>query len=405
LAAVGVIVGLVLAAVGSAGASPTTGPAIVPESPADGAVLPAGDEAIPVAFSCPVFAYEEGELIETITEENEEEEIEIVEEIFGPPALGSAENYGIHYSVSSAVGAGGQLGTTGFEEPGEGEAEYVKGTVGQCTSEIELPKKPLPASFYEGRIYWQVYRESAIAADEVEVGPVRSIVVMPHVEEAELSFREQVFAGYLTKVTLTYEAELLGTTVQLQELEGGAWKTIAEQPGNNDGENAFFVKLPKAGRKVLRGLVIGGGGSKEIGLEAVAKAVRKPTKARTTSAGDDGSYVAANKKEQEESPIEFKVSGGGTKLHNLNLEVETSCKGPTPAQDVTIEFDAHLGSAKIAPDGTITGFAVSKGTEAWTVTLNGSLFEGRFQGEATTSYATCSGSRTIDAVLKKPTKK
>ncbi len=403
LAAVGLIVGLVFAAVGSAGASPAKPPAIAPESPAEGATLQAGDEAITVSYACPQFPYEEGELIETIEEENEEtEEIEVVEEIFGPPVVGGAEQYAIHYSTSPTVNAKGQLGTTGFEEPGEEEAEYVKGTFGQCTSEFELPKKPLPASFYEGRIYWQVQRESELAADGVEVGPVRSFVVLPHVEEAELSFREQVFAGYLTKVTLTYEAELLGTTIQLQAFEGGAWKTIAEQPGNNNGENVFFVKMPKAGRHVIRGLVVDG--AKQIGIEATAKVVRKPGKGRTTSAADDGSYVASSKKEQEESPIEFKVSGGGTKLHGLSLEVETSCKGPTPAQNVTIEFMAHLGSAQIAPDGTVTGFVVGKGKEAWTVTLNGNLFEGRFQGEVTTAYGTCSGFRTIDAVLKKSAK-
>ena len=37
----------------------------------------------------------------------------------------------------------------------------------------------------------------------------------------------------------------------------------------------------------------------------------------------------------------------------------------------------------------------------WTVTLNGSIFQGRFQGELSISHANCTGYRTIDAILKR----
>jgi hypothetical protein len=413
LAAAAALLVLVLE-VGSAGAAPAASPAIVPQSPPEGAGVAASSEPLTVAFSCPSFVYEEGELIEPEEpeepEEEEEEEGEGEEEVeppapvFGPPVIGGSEEYGVHFSTALVVNGAGQLPTTPFGEAGEGSAEAIKGSNGLCESEIELPKAPNPATLYEGKIYWQPYRESAVSADGVEVGPVSSFVVYPHIEEPELTFREQIFAGYLTQVGLGYEAELGGAVVQLQIFEGSAWKTIAEAPGSNRGENSFFIKVKQAGHHLFRALVLGAGGKPQVGLEPVAKAIRAPTKARVTSAADDGAYVAANAKQREESPIAFTIKGGGTVLRNLQLEAETTCKGPTKAQDVTIEIPAHLPNAKIAPDGTIFGSFETAGPEVWTVTLYGSIFQGRFQGELSISHANCTGYRTIDAILKSSVK-
>jgi hypothetical protein len=427
LVAFGAILALVIE-VGSAGASPATSPPIEPQSPADGVSLAATEEAIPVTFTCPSFVYEAGEEEEAEESEEAEEEEETgeeteeeegeeggeeegggggkVEPIFGPPVLGNAENYGVHFSTSPVVaGDTGQLSTAGFGEAGEGEAEAIKPANVSCSSELELPKSAVtPATLYEGRIYWQAYRESEVAADGIEVGPVHSFVVFPHVEEPELTFREQIFAGYLTKVGLSYESELGGAVVKLQMWEGSSWTTLAEAPGSNRGENTFFVKPKKAGRFLFRPLVEDTG-RPALGLETEVKAIRKPAKTRVTSAADDGPYIAASKKEEEESPIELNVTGGGTVLRNLKAEAETTCKGATKAQNVEIEVNAYIHNAKIAPDGTVFGVTKSKGTEAWTATVTGSLFDGRFQGELTTSYANCSGSRIIDAVLSKGAKK
>jgi hypothetical protein len=406
LAAAAALLILVLE-VGSAGAAPATGPAIVPQSPPEGAGVAASSEALKVVFSCPSFVYEEGEVIEPEEPEEEEEEEEEAEPpapVFGPPVIGGAEEYGVHFSTSPVVNGAGQLATTPFGEGGEGSSEPIKGSNGLCESELELPTTPNPATLYEGKIYWQPYRESAVTADEVEVGPVSSFMVYPHIEEPELTFREQIFAGYLTRVGLGYETELGGAVVQLQMFEGSAWKTIAEAPGSNRGENAFFIKVKKAGHHLFRTLVLGAGGKPQVGLEPVAKAVRAPTKAKVTSAADDGAYVAANSKEREESPITFSVTGGGTVLRNVQLEAETTCKGPTKAQDVTIEIPAHLRNARIAPDGTVYGVTATAGPEVWTVTLEGSIFQGRFQGELSISHANCTGYRTIDAILKKSVK-
>lgn len=431
LAALAAIIGLVIA-VGSAEATPATSPPIEPQLPSENAGIQASAEPLSVTFTCPSFVAEEGEVIEEEAEEPEEpaeeeggeEEGEGGEEEGGekeaaeeeaeaippppvilrePPVLGGAEEYGVHFSTSFATDQFGQLGTTGFGEAGEGSSEQIKASPTQCTSELELPTKPVPAALYEGRIYWQVFRESALGDNGVEVGPVHSFMVFPYVEEPELIFREQIFAGYLTKVGFGYEAELGGAVVQLQEWENGAWKTVAEAPGSNSGENAFYVKMKKAGRHVFRPLILGG--AQPQGLESISKVVRKPAKQRVTSAAEDGNYLAASKKEREEWPIEFKVTSKGTMLRNLSLEAETTCKGPTKAQDVKLEAPAHLRNAKIAPDGTVFGVTKTSGPEEWTVTLQGSIFQGRFQGELSTSRANCTGYRTIDAVLQKPTKK
>jgi hypothetical protein len=425
LVALAALTGLVVA-VGSAGATTATSPPIEPLIPSENAGVQASAEPLTVTFTCPVFVTEEGEVIEEEeTEEPEEEEEGGEEEGEGgeeegaeetpeeevvppvvlrePPVLGGGEEYGVHFSTSFVTDKFGQLGTAGFGEAGEGSSEPIKGSAAQCSSELELPTKPVPAALYEGRIYWQVFRESALGENGVEVGPVHSFMVFPFIEEPELIFREQIFAGYLTKVGFSYEAELGGAVVQLQEWENGAWKTIAEAPGSNGGENAFFVKLKKAGRHVFRPLVLGG--AQPQGLESVSKVVRKPTKQRVTSAADDGNYLAASGKEREEWPIEFSVKSNGTVLRNVNLEAETTCKGPTKAQDVKLEVPAHLRNAKIAPDGTVFGVTKSAGPEEWTVTLTGSIFQGRFQGELSTSHANCTGYRTIDAVMQKPTAK
>jgi len=418
-AVAGALAALVLE-VGAAGASPATGPPITAQSPGEGATVEASGEALKVTISCPQFVYEEGEEeeIEVIPEEEPEEGEEPEEEgeegeeevtppiiVIGPPTLGGAENYAVHYSTSPAVNASGQLGTSGFGEAGEGEAEAIKGSNALCTSELELPAKPFPATLYEGKVYWQAYRESTLVPDEIEVGPVHSFIVVPHVEEPELLFREQVFAGYLTKIGFGYEAELEGAVVELQEWDGKAWTKVAEAPGSNAGENAFYVKPKKPGRHLFRPVVTAGSMAGPLPLEAAAKAVRKPGKVRVTSAADDGAYVAANAKEREEWPIAMRVSGGGTILKNLKVEAETTCKGPTKAQNVKLEVPAVLKHAKIAPDGTVFGVSKTAGPEVWTVTLVGSLFQGRFQGELTTSRTNCTGYRTIDAVLQKSVKK
>ena len=183
LVAVGALAGLVTA-VGSAGASPAPPGSIEPLSPTDNAPVAASEEGLKVTFSCPTFVFEEGEVLEeeqlrknrrrNRRKRRRSEELlpPIITEI--PPTIGNAENYGVHFSTSGTVSKAGQIGTTGFGESGEGEAEAIKNSAALCESEIELPSTPIPAALYEGKIFWQPYRESAVVPDEIEVGPVHS---------------------------------------------------------------------------------------------------------------------------------------------------------------------------------------------------------------------------------------
>src|SRR5882757_3372201 len=125
LAAAAALLVLVLE-VGSAGGSPATAPAIVPQTPADGSPVAATEEPLTVVFSCPSFVYEEGELIEPEEgeeEEEEEEEVTPPTPEFGPPVLGGGEEYGVHFSTSPTMNAAGQLSTDTFGEAGEGSSE------------------------------------------------------------------------------------------------------------------------------------------------------------------------------------------------------------------------------------------------------------------------------------------
>jgi len=90
------------------------------------------------------------------------------------------------------------------------------------------------------------------------------------------------------------------------------------------------------------------------------------------------------------------VVGNGTILRNLKVEAETTCKGPTKAQDVKIEVPALISHAKIAPDGTVFGVTKTKGPEEWTVTVTGSIFQGRLRASGLQSR----GCPALDALAE-----
>lgn len=195
--------------------------------------------------------------------------------------------------------------------------------------------------------------------------------------------------------------ELKGATVQLQEWDGSAWNTIASEPGNNAFENSFFVKF-ETGHRLLRPVVAGVGVA--LPLERKTKTIRKP-EGSPPPAVKPGTWVVAGKKEQEEFPATFKVTEGGTMLQGLNAGAEAICKGPTKAENTTIESIAVIKSARIAPDGSVAGRTETKGTTPTVITLTGSFFNGRFSGEINSTFASCAGFRQFEAVLQKPTKK
>lgn len=366
-------------------------PAISPLGYAEGALIPASEEGIKVSYTCPT--YRTAIEVEEEEVENEEEEIEIVEKPV--PVFETSEGYGVRFSTSPGLGKEGRLISTGFGESGMAEAEAVKGTP-NCTSELELPSAPNPAALYQGRVYWQAFRECEGCKTGFETGPVRFFIVVPTDEEAEITYEHHVYGGYLTKIGFAGNAGLKGARVALQRWTGSGWETIAVEPGNDFGENTFYVRLG-AGHKLLRPLVLGTPGA-ELGLEAKGKTVRKakggfPTGVRT------GEWLNAAKKEREEFPVSFHVTAHGTMLRGLKLPLEAICKGPVAALNQTIESQASVKEARIAPDGTVVAHFLTTGATPAVVSLNGSFFDGRFSGLITSSFlGNCLGFREFEAV-------
>ena len=390
--------------VGNAAALPGDTP-IVPVGPANGAKVPAVEEGPKVTYTCP--SYRSGEEIEEIEvpvppkeeggeeeeEEGEEEEVEVIEKLV--PVFGNSESYGVRFSTSSALGKEGRLSTTGFGEAGEGEAEVVKGTP-WCSTELELPTSPNPAALYQGVVYWQAFRECEGCTTGFETGPVQAFVVVPTDEEAEISFEDQVFGGYLTKVSFAGEAGLKGAKVALQQWVGTEWKTIGEEPGTEFGENSFFIKLG-VGHKLLRPVLIGVGVT--LPLEQKAKTVRKVKKGTPTGV-KTGEWVYSLKPEREEFPLSFRVTNNGTMLRGLTASVEAICNNPADkTQKTTIESTSSVKAAPIAPNGTVVAHFTTTGATPSTVTLTGNFFNGRFSGLLTSNFLTnCNGFREFEAV-------
>ncbi len=389
---------LALLALASSAAALPGDPPVASLTPADGISGPALEEDLNVTYSCP--AYRSG--VEVVEEEveNEEEEIEEVE--FEVPVFGSTENYGVVFSTGTTLGADGRLVSTGFGEGGIAEAEAIKGT-SNCVSELVLPSTPNPAALYAGTVHWQSYRECEGCASGYEVGPVRSFVVLPADEEAELVFEDVVYGGDMTEVSFFGAAGLKGSRVELQLWQGSSWETVATELGTSSGENSFYVTLG-AGRKVLRTVVVGTPGA-ELALEPFVKFVRKRTKG-SSAAIPTGEWIVAGKTEQEESPLTFKVTNGGTELRGLATETEASCSQPRltpepwpPLPSVPIEASSLIKSARISPTGRVVAHLLTTGVTPTAVSLNGTFFAGRFAGTITSTFlGNCSGFREFEAV-------
>jgi hypothetical protein len=362
-------------------------PPIAPVGPAEGASVPAVEEGLKVTYTCPT--YRTAIEVEEEEVENEEGEIEVIENAV--PVTEGSEGYEVRFSTSPTPGKDGLLTTTGFGEAGEAEAEVVKGTP-WCSSELELPTSPNPAVLYSGKVYWQAHRECEECALGFETGPVRSFVVVPKIEEAEIVYEPHVYAGYLTKVNFFASSGLKGAKVLLQQWTGTEWKTIAEEPGTEAGENSFFVKLG-AGHKLLRPVATATGVT--LPLEEKAKTVRKAKKPRVTI--KTGEWVYSLKPEREEFPLSFKVTKGGTMLRGLTASLEAICKAPDGTK-VTIESTSSVKEVPIAPDGSVAAHFATTGATPTTVSLTGNFFGGRFSGLLTSEFLNCKGFREFEAV-------
>lgn len=382
-----------LAFAGSAAALPED-PRVQAISPADGANLAATELGLKVTYSCPSYrtAIEVEE--EEVGFENEAGEIEteIVERQL--PVIVGSEGYGVRFSTSSQLGSDGRLVSSGFEF-GEVPAQPLKGT-SDCSSELFLPTAPNPAALYQGKVYWQAFRLCEECAKGFEVGPVRSFVVVPTVEGAEINYEDHPYGGYMTKVSFRALASLKGAKVALQRWTGSEWLTIAEEPGSQLGENDFYVTLG-AGHKLLRPVVIGNGVT--MPLEEKAKTVRRARKAAAAAVAT-GEWVSALEAEREEFPLSFRVTQGGTVLSGLSAQVGAICVGPNKEKTV-IEASSSVKSVPIAPDGTVVAHFATTGATPSTVTLTGNFFDGRFSGQLLSEFLTCQGLRQFEAVASR----
>jgi hypothetical protein len=355
-------------------------PPITTISPPSGATLPADDLGLEVTFSCPAYTKD-------VEGEGEDEKKQ----------PGTTDDYGVHFSTSPAIGHDRLLTTAGFgDDDGEGSVDLAAAK-STCSSELQLPDKPIPADLYRGTIYWQAYRAcEGCSPGEYEAGPVNSIVLTPNVELPELTLEPHVYVDYLTKVEFSTASDLTGATFVLQRHTKQGWSEVQSLPAESSGEASFFPKLP-SGKTQLRVLVIAPGF--ELGLEPQKLTVRKPGGKSSVDESDDGLYEVA-KAERAKAPAHFEVDDDGKLLAGLRATVPATCRSGSASVPATARV--ALKRARIAPDGTVVARTTAKGATPAHMTLAGNLHDRHFSGELTIAYLNCTGSRDFEADLAEP---
>ena len=309
---------------------------------------------------------------------------------------GDAGGYRVRFSNGDEREPNGRL--TGGGQFGRyfvGEAPALPGSQpGTCISNLQLANAPIPAALYLGPLAWQVVRSCAGCEGGWEVGPLAWVSLVYNVEGAELSPPKHLYAGYLSRFTFHAISDLNGAEIALQgigrKFGSGNWTDLDREPYESDG-NTFFVKLP-AGHHKLRVSLYSQGLS--FGLPYLEATVKRPTGRRVTGVGDDGRYTSPSPVGANLAPATFEVIGEGKVLRGLRAPVTITCQGGAPGTSVV----ARLRSARVAPDGTVVGRAVSRGETPIYVTLEGTLRHRRFTGTLATSFQSCGGSRELNAI-------
>ena len=155
-------------------------------------------------------------------------------------------------------------------------------------------------------------------------------------------------------------------------------------------DHTELVATLPAGRQKLRALAITS--TTRFQLAGRTLVVRRPGR-RSTAARDDGRYRGS-------ATLAFKVAGGGKVLRSFNASVTVFCVGPTPADNRTEIAFARLRSARIAPDGSVTGYLQTKGATPASVTLTGRVHNRRFKGMVSIAFSTCAGERKLVAARR-----
>ena len=341
---------------------------IVPSGPADGATVPANAAGIAVAYQCPAYRNDRG----------------------GPFALGDAGDYEVRFSDTPATEPGGRLAG----QPYGSDASATVGADGAtCTSLLDTYDNASSPEIVGGRVYWQAYRECVGCPDGsgYEAGPVRSFVVAPDIR-ATLS-APRVYAGYLAVFTVRSAQPLGGAQVILEQRRGGSWRALTQRRFGETTE--LIAKLPR-GKQTIRAVIAAGAQRIVAGTRMLT--VRRD-RGRTTSGRDDGRYAARDA--PKNSTLRFKVSGDGRTLRDFRASLTAFCIGSTIEDNRFIIAFAALRSARIAPDGSVTGLLQLEGEDGTRVVLTGRLRRGRFRGEVDIGFSTCSGSRKLEAVLQR----
>lgn len=342
---------------------------ITPASPSNGATVPANAEGISVSYSCPGYR----------------------KQVFGDPPdqtteFGDAEDYDVRFSDSPSLGADGLLAAKPY---GSDASARPASDGAACTSVLNTSDNSSSPEIVGGRVFWQAHR-SCIGCEgqRPETAPVRSFVVQRKIA-ARLAVPRRAYAGYLSVFALTSKAKLSGAKVALQRRARGKWKTVESAPFRLD-RTELVASLP-AGRQRLRALVI-----TDTSKFAVAKktlSVRSGGR-RSTSTRDDGRYAA--RKAPPNSTLSFRVTGGGRTLRNFKASVTTFCFGLTE-NNISLNF-AVLGPVRVAPDGGVVGLLKTK--KGARELLTGRLRNGRFTGEVSVAFSTCSGTRKLNAARR-----
>ncbi len=311
---------------------------------------------------------------------------------------GDARDYGVRFSNGDARDEAGRLiASAGYWA---GEAAALPGaSPGTCRSQLMLPGSPTPAALFLGPIAWQVYRSCGGCQRGWEVAPLSWIFITPNVEGAELSGPRRIYAGYLAHFTFRAGVDLSGTEIAVQgigrKFGSGSWTDLARAPYDPDGGNDFFLKLPAGTHKLRVNFYLSNGLSQGLGPEEVQ--VLRPGGQRATSGRDDGHYSSRPESFAEQDRASFEVSGDGKVLRGLEVAIPVTCGAGSPPLTTAI---AVLRSARIAPNGIVTGQSLSHGQTPTYVTLEGRLHHRHFHGTATTAFSSCSGSREFSAAVR-----
>jgi hypothetical protein len=313
----------------------------------------------------------------------------------GGIADGGAADYSVRLGISN-TGEDGRLpgpGKSGFLS--EAPAQPAPGS-SDCTSWLPLPATFGPPPLFLGPVDWQVARRCPGCGRGSESGPVSWAFLTPNIEAAQLTIPRRIYAGYLARFSFATTSDLSGASIGLQSIGGHhGWADLARTPFVPGAESVFFAKLP-AGHHLLR-IDAYANPVFQLGLPYQEVTVIKPGRHRATGAGDDGAYAAG----AGQPPASFEVVGRGRRLLNLEAGLPLVCPGPSPLPTGSTLI-ARLGGARIAPDGTLLGRAMSDDEPPVYTTLEGRLRHRRFVGTVTAASGSCSGSREFRAALRSP---